>query len=70
MHPTTKVKLTTRTGSFVAFVEILTFTPPAEVIIWGARTFSRVHADLMSETPIYAEAVVAFSHTEPPGLAA
>lgn len=35
----TSAKLYTREGGFVTDIEIPPFDPPADVVIWGARTF-------------------------------
>lgn len=35
------IKLSTSTGEFVANVQIPKFTPPADVVLWGARFFIR-----------------------------
>ena len=36
----TKVKLTTAQGLFITDVFCLPLTPPAEIILWGARAFT------------------------------
>ncbi len=34
-----KVNLYTRNGDFVAVVEVPTFEPPTDVVVWGERFF-------------------------------
>lgn len=36
-----KIRLLTRDGGFVHEAEVPRFTPPAEVLVWGARVFVR-----------------------------
>lgn len=59
-----KVPLLTRNGEFVVTVEVPPFQPPADIIIWGARIFSRTERRGHGETG--ADYLEAFAYMVPP----
>ncbi len=65
-----KIKLTTRDGRFVAFVEVVPMNPPPDIVVWGARSFKHHGMSVVDGTAVdtYQEVLTVVSFTESPGL--
>jgi hypothetical protein len=48
-----KIRLETRSGDFVVFVNVPLFDPPMDVLVWGTRVFQRVTDDVYRECMIF-----------------